>query len=56
MRVYSPRQIEKFNVDVVIGMLRVSREELEEKIHIDYGYKNVDILMCYELLTGEKYK
>lgn len=49
-RVYSPGELKKLNVDYVIGMIRISRLETEEKLYGKYKLPKMTVRMCYELI------
>ena len=48
--VYSPSVITKRGIDTIIVMLRTSKKEIQEKMEGEYNIKNLNIIMCYDLM------
>lgn len=48
--VYSPAYIRENKVDVVIGMMRISLKEMQEKLENEYQIKDVEYRMIYDML------
>ena len=49
-KVYSPAYIRENKVDVVIGMIRISLKEMQEKLENEYQIKDVEYRMIYDML------
>lgn len=49
--VYSPAVLEEHGIDTLLVMLRISKKEIEEKIREKYKIKQINIVMCYDLLS-----
>lgn len=49
-KVYSPDVISERGIDTVIVMIRVSKKEIQEKFEDKYNLKNLNIIMCYDLM------
>ena len=48
--VYSPAVISEKGIDTIIVMARVSKKEIQEKMVNEYHIKDLNIVMCYDLM------
>lgn len=48
--VFSPSKISERGIDTIITMLRISKMEIQEKMDNEYNIKNLNIVMCYDLI------
>lgn len=49
-RVYSPAYIRDNKVDIVLGMIRISLKEMQEKFEKQYQIKGIEYQMIYDML------